>query len=628
MEIVLIIVIVAATTWVAWQKRDATQVMLYVLGSISISGIALSALHRVIGSVPLTLAQAVITLVFAGLFLFFRAASVSHPRLAFAAILPLATATLAVLFLVARLVSLNEVPELFAGVGRLAYAEDNAKWVNFSSLVAQGEALNFKDGTGAVLSVALIVAAAVSWLLSMVVLGGASVAGIAVGATLGLQLALIALMPLALSPVLTKFFSQRTGTDQGFRGSRSRTGALIGLGIATLVAVIASAAMGTFGHLTLQTVLLLLLFWLASSIYLRLSGLSFVILTTIAASAALTWLPLPPFAVAVVIAALVVAALRLRSSGSRQDLRALFTLVLLLVAIVWLTTPEVRYLSATTQPSTSTDLVFAEGGTMSVRNFEWVLLVFALLGSALVLWQRGERPVSALILHAYPVVLMLGFAAAVLAYDFVIARDGWPHYGSRKLTYLMVMLVISGLLPLAFVGVSRVRRWGSAPLFVSTSIVAVAVLLSQSLNQVSVYSFKRTAWTVFETRQSLDHDEDDFWVRQVTPPNSAETGLSALPIACAMVRDGEIVPGINDAYFCTRFLLSLHGTESYSNTMFYPLLVAPTQANIDAIKSLPSTVLDREVLVIDEQGFAVTRISVAELVDLYAKQPPRSYAAL
>lgn len=618
MEIVLIAVIVVATTWVARAKRDATQVMLYVLGSFAVSGFALSALYRLMGAVPLTLAQVVITLVFAGLLLLFRAPSENHPRFPLAAALPITSATLAMLFLVARSVSLNEVPELFAGVGRLAFAEDNAKWLNFSSLVAQGEALNFKDGTGAVLSVALIVAAAVSWLLSTVLLGGVSVPGIAIGATLGLQLALIALMPLALSAVVTKFY--------GLTDGRSRTGALIGLGAATFVAVIASAAMGTFGHLTLQTVLLLLLFWLATSVYLRMSALHFVILTTIAASAALTWLPLPPLSLAIVLTALAVTALRLRSSRSPRELTALFSLVLLLALTIWLTIPEVEYLSASTQPSTSTHLVFAEGGTMSVKNFEWVLLGFALLGSSLVLWQRRTRQLSALILHTYPVVLMLGFAAAVLAYDFVIARDGWPHYGSRKLTYLMVMLVISSLLPLAFVGVSRLRKWGSAPLMVSTSIVAVAILLSQSLNQVSAYSFKRTAWTVFETRQSPDHDADDFWVRQVTPPNSAEVAVSSFPIACVMVRDGQIVPGINDAYFCTRFLLSLHGTESFSNAMFYPLLTGPSQANLDAMNALPATVKNREVLVIDEHGFAVKRIPMAEFIDLYAKQSLRNYA--
>lgn len=628
MQVVLILTLLLSLFWVVYATRDTSKVMLFLLGSISIAAVLLTVWQRVFGMVPSVWAQLIITVTLIALAATFRRRRLSsYPRADFAVILPIATLVVAGVLAVARVVTLGENPLLFTGAGRLAFAEDNAKWLNFAANLAQDNLLNFKDGTTGGLAVLLVICSAAAWIFSVVVLGGVNVAGISIAAVLLAHAALIVIAPLALSPIVTKYFST-TSEKKSEKFSGTTFPVVTGLIVAVLLAVSAVGAASTFGHLSLEIVMVQLLFWLSAMVYLWNSRSDLLLVTLIGASTALIWLPLPPLAVGISLAAVVLAILRWRQSRVNADGRMAVAILVVGAVIVWLTTPEVQYLSATTQPSTSTDLVFAEGGTMAAKRFELLLLGIALVGSALYCWVNRARITLASVWRIYPVLLLLGFSVAVFAYDFIVAADGWPHYGARKLGYLVVTVVAVALLPLAFEGFQLVTKGKKWLLYGAAGTSVVALLLSQTFTQASHYTFKRDAWVNLDLKKIDGVLQPDYWVNVVNPRNQAESPLERIPIACVQVVDGVIQPGISDQYFCTRFLLSLHGAEAYTNALFYPVLVAPSEGNVAAMRELPSDVLQLEVLVLDENGLVTARISVEEYIQLYAVQSPELYEKL
>lgn len=628
MELLLIAALVGSLAWVGLGQRDVSKVMVFLFGAISLAGVTLTLWQRVFGLVPPIAAQVIIVVFFIGLAACFkRLAKQAIPKIEFASLLPIASLIVAGILVGAKIVSLSENPLLFSGAGRLAYAEDNAKWLNFSAILAQNEPLNFSDGTGGGLAVLIIVCSAAMTIISQIFLGGNNVAGTAIAAVLATHSLLIIIAPLALAPVVTRYFARVP--DAAESGKKQKTlGILLGTGVAALLMVSAVGAASTFGHLSAEMVMVQLLFWLTATVFLWDSREDLLLVTLIGASTALVWLPLPPVAAAIIVAAFVVALVRLRQSRTKSDMFVALGILVLGGLTVWLTVPEVQYLAASTQPSTSTHLVFAEGATMAPKRFELVLLGIAVAGSILYAWTMRSRINPKHIWRVYPFVLLFGFALAVLAYDFVIARDGWPHYGARKLSYIIVIICTAALLPIAFQGYYKIARGRKYLLTLALVASVVGLMLSQTMTQVSYYTFKRNAWVNFDQRFEEGVAQKSYWAEVVNPPNRAQGSLASYPVACVQIKDGVIQPGINDAYFCTRFLMSLHGAESFTNALFYPILVAPSPANIEAIRALPAEIRNLDVLVLNEKGVVVGTLSVAEYIRIYAKQAKRLYQGL
>lgn len=628
MDFVLIVVVLLGLAWVWYAARDLTRVMLYLLGSISVASVLLTAWHRLFGNIPVTLAQALIALTFVLVAIFYRPTkNRSSIKVELSLLLPIASLIIAGVLVIARVVTLRENPLFFTGAGRLAYAEDNAKWFNFAANLAQDNALNFKDGTTGSLAVLLVLSGAIVSIASFLLFGGENIAGISISTVLVTHSLALILVPLTLSPIVTKYFS--TATRGGSVHEKNNfVGVVAGLIVAVVVAATSMAAITTHGHLSLETVFLQLLFWLVFTLYLWDSQNDLFLITLIGASASLVWLPLPPLSMAIMVGAIALAAYRLFKTRTREILIQMVSLIVVFIVLLWLTTPEVTYLSASTRPSTSTHLVFAEGATQSPTNFEWVMLFLVFAGIALFAWSQRAALSFSKLSRLYPLVLVIGFSAAVFAYDYVVAPAGWPHYGSRKLGYLVVMMTIIALLPLAFYGFQLAARGRSQLLYLAGGAFVVALLLSQTFTQASHYSFKRDAWTNFDVRKIDGKPLSTYWAKYITPPNSAQSSLESYPIACVQAKNGVITPGINDAYFCTRLVMSLHGAESFTNALFYPILIAPSQANIDAMRALPPEILALSVLVLDANGSVVDTISVGEYIEIYENQKEEVYADL
>lgn len=625
MEFVLALVVLLSVAWVVYATRDVTKVMLFFLGAVSFAAVILTAWQRMLGMIPPAAAQTVIVLSMLGLASVFRRQHEGAPKFIFGAMLPVASLVVAGVLIVSRLLALNANSLLFTGAGRLAYAEDNAKWLNFSANLAQSNLLNFKDGTTGGLAVLLVICGAFVWLISQLALGGVNVAGISIATVIGLHSFLMVISPLALAPIVTRFFPRDAGRAAS-RDKKKIFGVYAGLAASSLLIVVAFGAVSTFGHLSLEVVMLQLIFWLSATVMLWNSQRDLLLVTLIGASTGLVWLPLPPLAVAIAIGAIIVAIARLWRVRERRNVFIMVGTVIICAAITWLTTPEVQYLSATTQTSTSTDLVFAEGATMAPRRYEVLLLAIALVGAVLYLWVDRAKLAVRNAWQLYPFVLLFGFSGAVLLYDFVIARDGWPHYGARKLSYLVFVVCTAVLLPIAVQGYQRIMRNRNFLAIIAVVASLVLIFQSRTMNQISYYTFKSEAWTGFEKRYVEGELLRNYWPEQVNPGNHVETSVDTYPIACVQVEDGIIQPGINDAYFCTRFLLSLHGAESYTNALFYPLLVTPTSDTVDAMRALPAEILSLSVLVLDANGAGVSRISVVDYIDMYASQSDSVYA--
>lgn len=627
MEFILALVSILSAAWIVYATRDATRVMLFLLGAVSLAAVILTAWQRVLGMVPPVAAQTVIVLSMIGVASVFRRNHDKAPRFVFGAMLPLASVVVAVVFIVSRLLAANTNWLLFSGAGRLAYAEDNAKWLNFSANLAQSNVLNFKDGTTGGLAVLLVICGAFVWVISQLFLGGINVAGISIATVIGLHSFLIVISPLALTPIVTRFFPRDSGRATSL-GRKKIFSVYAGLAASSLLVVVALGAVSTFGHLSLEVVMIQLLFWLAATVMLWNSKRDLLLVTLIGASTGLIWLPLPPLSAAIGIAAVIVAIVRFLRVRDKRDMYTVVGTAVLTVVLIWLTTPEMQYLSATTQPSSSTALVFAEGGTMAPRRYEGLLLVIAVLGAALYLWADRAKLAVRNVWQLYPFFLLFGFSGAVLLYDFVIARDGWPHYGARKLAYLVFVVCTAVLLPIALQGYQRIVRNRNFLAIAALVVSMVLVFQSRTMNQISYYTFKPGAWTNFDKRYVDGEMLQKYWPELINPENRVETSVDLYPIACVQVKDGIIQPGINDAYFCTRFLLSLHGAESYTNALFYPLLVAPNPDTILAMRTLPPEIMSMSVLVLDENGAGFSKISVEDYIALYEAQSEEMYSAI
>lgn len=626
MQIILIGTIAVCTGWVIFVTRDATRVMLYFLGAVSLASIASLTWQHFFGLIPVFVSQIIITVGFLGTVAFFRTnRERTAPRADFGIILPLSSAVIGGVLLIARLVTVRENPIFFAGAGRIAYAEDNAKWLNFAANLAQDNPLHFQAGTAGGLAVLLVIAGSVAWLLSVVFLGGVNEAGISIGAVLGLHAAVLVIAPLSLSPIVTKYSSLRRDGSKT-TGDNASLPLVAGLIISVFFLVAAMGAIATFGHLSLAVVMVQLVFWLTFMLYLWENKRDLFLVTIIGASAGLVWLPLPPLALAMLLAAAALAMLRWRKSGDKSDSWTAVAIVVVGIVIMWLAVPEIRYLSARTLPSTSTEIVVAEGGTMKANNFELVILLVALTGVTFYLWSIRSQLKPSMIWRGYPLVLIAGFSVAVFGYDYLVAPDGWPHYGARKLGYLTVVLCSTALLPLALQGFHRAAARKNSLVYLFGAVVVVALMLSQTLTQAGTNTFKRSAWTNYDVRRIDNKPQEEFWVKRVNPPNQIQDSVASYPIACVQVENGKIKPGINDAYFCTRFLLSLHASESAGSALFTPLLAAPNEDGIAFMESLPNELSDLLVLVIDSEGNVTGEISVKDYIDLYSKQSPRAYA--
>jgi hypothetical protein len=222
--------------------------------------------------------------------------------------------------------------------------------------------------TGGPLLLVMSVVAALISVLSGVLLGGVNEVAVATNTLLGTQFLLIAIIPFFFAIFVQGKFKGPTGTKRFVPAAATWT--------AMFVLVLASAVVTTYGGLSLQFILLVLVLWagvflLETPFLLRLSA------TLLIATSASVWLPLNVLGFAVIVVALVVVIRRRSAIGgllviatAAVSVDAIFSSVLYVFGIGAASGMDGVAATPTGELAASTHLFKAPGERKS-RHWSW-----------------------------------------------------------------------------------------------------------------------------------------------------------------------------------------------------------------------------------------------------------------
>ncbi|MDH6256039.1 hypothetical protein [Aurantimicrobium minutum] len=619
LHLALAAVFLVSIIWVTFRTKSQYLVSLEVFAGLAVSAVFTTLVQKFIDPVPQPLAFTVIGLSFLVVAFWLSRKRINRKfEFSYISALPVFSFLLALSIIVAKAQSWSLNNAVFSGIGRLAFAEDNAKWVNFSANVAQGNDLYFNDGTGGALAVIIVLTSVFVAIFSELVLGGPNVVGITVQTIICVQAVLLVLAPLALTPVLMNF-RRNMYVEQGFDQVFFQRN--IGIFVGTLfsaaglsMGIVATTAMG---HLSFAVIILQLSFWATCVLYNWPMRQNWLLITVIGSSQALVWLPLPALSVAIAIAGLFFGAIELRKQRTWARIFTLIGLAINLIVLVWLMIPSVTYLASSTSTSTSIHLVIAEGGTLAPKKADLFIFALLVIGCLLLCFENRKTFNWKHLIRVYPVMFILGFAVAVAVYDYLVAPIGWPHYGSRKLGYGAILISSVVIAPIGISGFfQKVKfRWLLAP------IAIAALVITYSFTYTSFYFstglFMPSSWSSSEIRANDGKVQTEHWINKVNPRNEQLNSLEGYPIGCIKVKNGVIVQELTDQYICTRFLISVNALENSSTALVWPFTSSANTDIIDRLDGLPIAAKSHPFMVINDDGDVVGVVSFDEYMKIY-----------
>lgn len=617
--LICLLIILASVVLVGIRQQELVLSVLHFWTSIVLSGIFLGISSRVGPPFPVDIANLIIAFCFtlSGFVFTFIALpkQISYRKLD---ILLLGISFLMLLwFSATRIISIDNLGGIYSGAGMLSAAEDNGKWLNFASHIATNAPVDVQDGTSGSLAVILLISTAICKTASYLFLGGPNVPGEAIQGVLLAQTALIIIAPLSLAPISSGIFalSKMASAKHRFTSKRSSFIVYLSAILAAVFIMLAISSISTFGHMSLMVVIEILVVWASATIYLWQQTELILISGILASWTASVWLPLPTFSIVVAISLIVLAAVRYKGSyffGARGYFFLCLTITNVLL-VIWLTTPEIQYLSSSTNTSTSIHLVIAEGATMSLGRPE-LLLVLLCLALACMYVFRGEIPHKfRFVLRGFPILFLVGYASLITVYDLRVSSNGWPHYGTRKLTYAFVIVIISTLLPVAIWQLTRLFR--SKYLLGGSVLFLIALISLSSTSRKGLDALSPGIWTKFENRVTASTGQT--WIDEANPQDKIILNFDNYPLACVAENSlGEVEIGNMDSYFCTRFLVSLNGLEKSTMWVISPQQSKLSEVTIHDLKTNNHSTLNRKVLVIDKNGIVKRTITVSEYLDL------------
>ena len=463
-------------------------------------------------------------------------------------------------------------PGPLTGVGWLAahpYAEDNAKWLNLSAQLASGQELQFNGYAGGPLVMVIVLVATAAAALSQVLLGGFNEVAVAVNAVIGTQFLLIALAPLALAPLAEFGIPRRPVTADAVRQRIPVVAVWAGL----IVSVPAMAVLLAYGHLTLEYVLLVVTFW-AAVFLVGGRGRARLLTSIVVIATSSVWFPLNGIALILLIAGWVWVVARL-VHGSRDWLS--LAAMLAVTAVIWdaLVSSSLYVLgvgivdasapaggaaggvrAAGLTPALDIPLLDAGGGTESAGAVLALLAGAGLVGAAWLVSRSWNVRLRQQLVAFGPLLLLLAYAIGITVLDALMTGSA-PNYGSKKMGYMVAVVIASVTLPVALLAIDARRKGMTLLRWAGVGAIAAAMigdtLLPRGLSQMS-----STFWA------APDPENPPFWSSAEVRP-VAEQPISSLPIACAYLPPGADFPtGQPDAqsvYNCTRLFIGLSGLE-------------------------------------------------------------------
>ena len=567
-------------------------------------------------------------------------------------------------------VRFTEVPAFLTPVSFImghAVAEDNAKWLDFTAMLASGMPIDQGVPMGGPLQLVLVLVATAMGVVSQVALGGYNEVAVAANTVIYGQFLMVALVPLVFAPMAEARL--RRTVAEGRAGRTRIPWPLLWTGMLTLAAAVLLVT--AYGHLTLQFTMLVCTLWVG--VFLMSSRVPQArLLTSLVVAAGMTvWLPMNAIAAVVIVGWIAVLGARLiRGPRVRGDWIGLGLTVAVGVFIweplrssvafvigsapasalefvggmgggvraavgVLATVPGIGPVVAGLDEST---LFSAGGGTEQTTAVLAVLAAVAGLAAAGVASRQDVG--RAAYLRLLPVLLLVGFAVVLNALD-QWATGSAPHYGSLKFTFMVTIVVIAACAPVAMLLIDprasamTLGRWAAVG-------AVVYLLIVDSLLTRSIAAARPEQWS---PPIPFDNTSGSYWYP--ADVNGSPTQPIALnPVACVYLPPGANVPsalmesGLSDpqrVYSCTRLIAGLAGSDSTAQPLVdwlrrEWLTNTPAWSEVyNGLVAMPDSVQDKPVILLDEGSNVIGLETVRSLLarfPQYAGKTPEELAAI
>ena len=445
-------------------------------------------------------------------------------------------------------------PDILSGVGYLITrpgAEDNAKWLNATSQLAQGAPVDTWANVGGPLLLLFTLCATFISAISVVLYGGVNQVAVAADTVILAEHLLVIVAPFALAPLIEMRIRRNK------RGSAPVP--ILLLAIIILLATVAWPL--EFGHVTLQFVLLAFTLW---------SGLLLIPYapTTLRAIAslgvallAMVWFPIAPLSVVILLGLLIWAV----AKRMMWLIGASLVSAVLLAEYVFSTIrfsigmPVAAPVSVGGSPRgvSASNGVFSlfdsPGGTAEASTLILILTALSVIGAVYFYVQRGARH-RRIAVHFAPVILLGSYAWLLTVLDFWAVGEG-PNYASLKVVYATILPILATTIVLALLSFEP-KVAGMSPLrWAAIGSVLVVLTIDPFVSRIAA-----------QMRPELWPGTSDFpyWA----PAEVRATGdqpLSQSPIACIYLPPGSdkptALPFGQRAYSCSRLLTGLAGVD-------------------------------------------------------------------
>lgn len=487
---------------------------------------------------------------------------------------------------------------VLASTGWLLRGEDNDKWIDLASNITSNHLVSVAGANSGFEAVAVFLGVQFANVVSQLVLGGDNqLATASFGVVLAHGIPLV-LAPLATTPFL---LGRQPQEDVSFFRKVKFSGYLV-----TNVVFVAGLLIDvSFGHLTVECSAVVLVFALGLALNARGKLNRYIFALVLISTSGAIWLPLNYFSLVVAFVGITLPFVLRKTLTPR-----IFGLTILAVCVNAIVTlfiqfPDFMYLSGQSSESgiPVQRLVISEGG---VPDSDWALILFAVVGVVSVLLSASKLAARARALSLAPLILFVAYSLAIVYYDSWATGAG-AHYGTRKIIFLVCIVLVALCLPMAMEHVAEKFRSAHHV----RVVLAIAVLLVFSMNGFiprAVGVASPTMWP---------HAEPTAWRSQVEVKNTGSQPLAELPIACVTF-SGQEYSATDDAYFCTRLLVSLRGLEQKAGALVELMLIknfAIGSPSVGRLMTLDTKILDSMVLVIDGHGNVVDELSVRHLYD-------------
>lgn len=506
-------------------------------------------------------------------------------------------------------------------------AEDNAKWLDFTSQLAAGHGIVQSVPMGGPLELVLVFVATVMGVMSQVLLHGYNEVAVAANTVVYGEYFMVIIAPLALAPLVEA--KLRRPTASKVSGWVRVPGPLIWLG--ALVLVVGVGIVTEYGHLTFQFTAVIATLWITTF----LSGSAVPrarLLTSLVIAAGMTvWLPLNVMAAVIIVVALGAFVIHGVRAGWRK-MDAIGIALTLLVAIgIWepvrssldyLFSPSMGAMGASggaggihalanipvighVIAAVDSSLFAAGGGTEAATPILGIIAAAAAIAAGVVS-SRQSRGVADWI-RMVPVFALVAYAIAIQGADQWLTGSG-PHYGSLKFMFLTVIVVIAGCIAVGAMLLDPIASHMTMPRWGALALV-VFLLVIDSLLPRAVSAFRPEQWN--PAPRFANNPLSSWWPAEVK--QQADQTIASNPIGCVYLPQGATVPSaLTDlpdpqrAYSCTRILAGLSGADAAAQPLVdwlrrEWLTNTPAWSDVyDGLAAMPDSVKNKPVILMDK----------------------------